>query len=251
MSAVLAQRQRWLYRAITSARAPVPDVVLGGTAVPPHIGLAVYRHAYRARLLEALSDDFSAVATVLGERGFARLVDRFTRAHPPQDATLNAYGRLFAPWLARARVVRRTPLAELARLEWALVEALHAPLATGVSGEALAAITPHAWGTIRLRPAPSLRVVVGRYNTDAVFTAVQRKQTPPSFSRQPGGVAIIRRAEGLRRVPLDALEARVLTTLIADATLADALAHIPARHLAAIRDSFTRWVAQGFFAALA
>jgi hypothetical protein len=251
MSAVLAERQRWFYRAITTARSPSPAPILGGTAVPPHIGLAVYRHAYRARLHEALSDDFSAVARVLGEPGFARVVDRFIRAHPPQDATLNAYGRFFAPWLARARIARRAPLAELARLEWALVESLHAPLASGLSGEALAAIAPHAWGSIRLRPAPSLRVLAGQFNVDTVFDAVQREQTPPPFRRQRGGVAILRRADGLRRIPLDALEARVLTALVDDAPLAEALARVPAHRLPAIRDSFTRWVAQGFFTALA
>lgn len=147
----LATRQRWLHHAITGVRAPAhPGALLGGTAVPPEIGIAVYRHAYRARLREALTDDFTAVAQVVGEDAFTRLVDTFIRVHPPQDATLNAYGRFFPPWLARARIARRTALAELARLEWALVEALHAPLAQMLAASTLAGVAPATWGRVRL-----------------------------------------------------------------------------------------------------
>lgn len=252
MSAILATRQRWLHRAITGDRAPArPGTMLGGTAVPPETGLAVYRHAYRARLREALGDDFAAVAQVVGDAAFDRLVDDFIRAHPPHDATLNAYGRFFAPWLARARIARRAQLAELARLEWMLVEAVHAPLAAGLAGPAPAGVAPHAWGRLRLRSAPSLRVLACRFNVDEVLAAIQRDRPVPAFRRLPGGVAILRRADGLRRVPLDRMETRVLTALTGGATLADALAHVAAARLPTIRDAFARWVAQGFFTALA
>lgn len=248
---LLAARQRWLHRAITSDRAPTrPGTMLGGTVVPPETGLAVYRHAYRARLREALADDFATVARVVGDEVFDRLVAAFIRAHPPQDATLNAYGRFFAPWLARARIARRAPLAELARLEWALVEALHAPSGEPLSAAALATIAPHAWGRIRLRPAPALRVLACRFAVDAAVTAVGRDQPPPPLRRRSGGVAVIRQADGLRRVPLDPVETRVLTALVAGATLGDALGRIAAPRLPAIRDAFARWIAQGFFTAL-
>lgn len=252
MSTALATRQRWLYRAITADRGPArPTAMLGGTAVAPDIGLAVYRHAYRARLHEALADDFTAVARMVGEKTFARLVAAFIRAHPPQDATLNAYGRFFAPWLARARVARRAALVDLARVEWALVEALHAPLVDRLDGAALAAVPSHAWGRIRLRPAPSLRVLACRHDVDAVIEAVNRDQPLPTLRRRQGGIAVIRHPDGLRRVPLDAVETTVLTALVTGAPLAGALAHVAADHLPAIREAFTRWVAHGFFTALA
>jgi hypothetical protein len=250
MSTTLAARQRWLYDAITTERpSKRPLAMLGGTAVAPDIGLAVYRHAYRARLRDALGDDFAAVARLVGDAAFDRLVAAFIRAHPPQDATFNAYGRFFAPWLARARVARRAALAEVARLEWALVEALHAPLADAFDSAALASVPSSAWGRIRLKPAPSLRVLICRYDVDAVIEAVNRQQPLPPLRRRTGGIAVIRRPDGLRRIQLDAIE-RVLTALIAGAPLVEALAHVSADHLPALRDAFTRWVAHGFFAAL-
>lgn len=251
MSAVLAQRQRWLYDAIVDDSAPKrPQRVLGGAAVPPELGLAVYRHAYRARLRDCVADDFAAVAQDLGDEAFTRVADAFIAAHPPTDSTLNAYGRFFAPWMATTRFAGKTRLAELAGLEWALVEALHAPLANGVSGSDLAGIAPDAWSTITLRIAPSLRVVPLRYNTNARYEAFRTKRQVPPVRRRSSGVVVIRSRDGLQRVDLDAVETRVLSQLVAGATLGDALAGLSAKHTLTIQHAFTRWVAHGFFIAL-
>jgi hypothetical protein len=251
MSAVLAKRQRWLYDAIVDDVAPQrPQRVLGGAAVPPELGLAVYRHAYRARLRECVADDFAAVAQELGDESFTRIADAFIAAHPPTDSTLNAYGRFFAPWLATTRIAGHARLAELARLEWALVEALHAPLAKVLSGTELATVAPHAWETITLRVAPSLRLLPLRYNSNARYEAFRSKRRGPQSRRVSGGVVVIRSRDGLQRFDLDAVETRVLKQLVAGATLGDALAGLSAKHTSTIQHAFTRWVAHGFFTAL-
>ena len=251
MSAVLARRQRWLYTAIVNANGPRnPTTVLGGAAVPAALGLSVYRHAYRARLRDCLADDFTAVAQVMGEPAFTKLADAFVEACPPVDATLNAYGRFFPPWLLTTRIAARVRLAELARLEWALVEAIHAATAATLSGAALAGVAPHAWGTIRLVVAPSLRVPPCRFTTNAVYEAFRTSQPLPSAQRKSGGIAVIRHSDGLLRIPLDADETRVLSRLASGAPLGKALDGLPATHLAMIRNSFARWLAQGFFTAL-
>jgi hypothetical protein len=251
MSAVLAKRQRWLYEAIVDDTEPKQaQRVLGGAAVPAELGLAVYRHAYRARLRECVADDFAAVAQELGDQAFTRVADAFIAEHPPTDSTLNAYGRFFAPWLATTRIAGHVRLAELARLEWALVEALHAPLATGVSGSDLARIAPDDWSTITLRVAPSLRVLPLRYNTNARYEAFRTRRQAPQVRRMTGGVVVIRSNDGLQRFDLDAVETRVLNLLVAGATLGDALGGLSARHTLTIQHAFTRWVAHGFFTAL-
>ncbi len=90
-----------------------------------------------------------------------------------------------------------------------------------------------------------------RYGVSATYEAVRRDQPRPTLTRRAGGIAIIRQAEGLRRIELDSLETRVLLALVGGATLGSALAKISAARLPLIRDAFTRWVAQGFFTALA
>ena len=251
MSAVLAKRQRWLYDAIVDDTAPKqPQRMLGGAAVPAELGLAVYRHAYRARLRDCVADDFAAVAQELGDDAFTRVADTFIAAHPPTDSTLNAYGRFFAPWLATTRIAGHARLAELARLEWALVEALHAPLAHAVSGAELASVAPHAWASMTLRIAPSLRLLPLRYNSNARYEAFRSKRRGPPPRRGSGGVVVIRSRDGLHRFDLDAVETRVLKQLVAGATLGDALAGLSAKHTSTIQHAFTRWVAHGFFTAL-
>ncbi|HEX3135692.1 MAG TPA: DNA-binding domain-containing protein [Planctomycetota bacterium] len=251
MSAVLAKRQRWLYDAIVDDAAPKqPERILAGAAVPAEVGLSVYRHAYRARLRECVADDFAAVAQVLGERAFTKVSDAFIAAHPPCDATLNAYGRFFAPWLTTTRIPRQARLTELARLEWALVEALHAPLAPALSGGELAGVAPQAWGTITLRVAPSLRLLPTRYNTNAQYEAFRTKRPAPPVRRMNGSVVVIRQRDGLQRFTLDALETRVLGALATGDTLGAALGRLAAQHTQTIQHAFTRWVAQGYFTAL-
>ncbi len=251
MSTVLAKRQRWLYDAIVDDVAPKqPQRMLGGAAVPAALGLAVYRHAYRARLRECVADDFAAVAQELGDDAFTRVADAFIAAHPPADSTLNAYGRFFAPWLATTRVAGHARLAELARLEWALVEALHAPLAKALSGADLAGVAPDAWGTITLRVAPSLHLLPLRYNANARYEAFRSKRPAPPSRHMTGGVVVIRGRDGLQRFALDAVETRVLAALVAGATLGDALGGLSAKHTLTIQHAFTRWVAHGFFTAL-
>ena len=251
MSAVLARRQRWLYAAIVDANGPRnPTKVLGNSAVPAALGLSVYRHAYRARLRDCLADDFTAVAQVMGERAFAKMADVFIAACPPVDATLNAYGRFFPPWLLTTRIAARIRLAELARLEWALVEAIHAATAPSLSGAALAGVAPHAWGTIRLIVTPSLRVLPCRFNTNAVYEAFRIAKPLPAPQRGSGGIAVIRNTDGLMRFTLDADETRVLSRIASKAPLGEALDGLPAARLAMIRNAFARWLTQGFFTAL-
>ncbi len=251
MSAVLARRQRWLYAAIVDTNGPRdPTKVLGGAAVPAALGLSIYRHAYRARLRDCVADDFSAVAQVVGEQAFTNLADSFVAACPPMDATLNAYGRFFPPWLLTTRIPARVRLAELARLEWALVEAIHAAIAPSLNAAALAGVAPQAWATIRLVVAPSLRVLPGRYHTNAVYEAFRLSKPLPSPQRKNGGVAVIRNAEGLMRVELNVDETKVLSRLSNGFPLGEALEGLPAARLTMIRQAFARWLIQGFFTAL-
>jgi hypothetical protein len=251
MNSALVRHQRWLYRAITAPRAPRdPAAVLGGAAVVPAIGLGVYRHAYRARLRECLADDFPAVARSLGEASFERISDAFIAARPPCDATLNAYGRFFAPWLSTSTIRGAVRLGELAALEWALVEAIHAALGPAFDTTALARIPTDGWGDVRLVPTPSLRVIPCRWATNAAYEAYRAGSPPTSPRRVSGGIAVLRLDAGLRRHDLGALETRVLTRLLAGKTLARALHDLPPRGVTAVQPAFSRWIALGFFTAL-
>jgi hypothetical protein len=87
----------------------------------------VYIEAYFARLAESLAADFPAVALACGQERFARLVAAYLRSSPPRGPSLADAGAALAAYLARgwARRERMPWLADLAALEWAVVESFY------------------------------------------------------------------------------------------------------------------------------
>jgi hypothetical protein len=251
MSAALARRQAWLLNAITEPEAPKRlGSVLGGAAVPSAIGLEVYRHAYRARLRDCLADDFSAVQFLLGAAAFAELADRFIADVPPHESTLNGYGAGFPDWLRTADDVRqRRRLLDLARLEWALVEAIHAPRGARLTVAALGRIAPDAWATTRLVPTPTLRLIRCTYAANADYEAYRAQRAIPAAVRRSNVVLVLRTARGLRRLSLEPAEGKLLIRLASGISLGRALAGVAPDDAGHIQSYFTRWLAEGLFAA--
>lgn len=220
MNRRLVDDQGWLVRAITATRVPAPARRLATISIAAETGLAIYRHAYHARLEECLADDFPALRGLLGEAAFSALAARVIRTHPPREATLNRYGRRLV------QLLRQDPglSCDLARLEWALVEAIHAPLAPALEAAVLAALPPTAWAGLRLRPAPSLRIVTSRWAIDTCYRQHLRGEavTPPPPGGQ--GVLVLRRPDGMRRLAVSPGTARLLSALVRGRPLAAALA---------------------------
>jgi len=244
----LQAAQAWLYAAITGADVPPDsdDVLVAG-----HVGvgtrLGIYRHAYRARLEECLADDYPAVRALIGEGRFARRCAIAITQHPPREPTLNRYGRFMPGFLQEQRGVPAAA-ADLARLEWALVEAIHSPCGEIVDVDALARVQPAQLASARFHADPSLRVVVSRFDVDASLATFQRTGTCPAPARLPSAVAVQRRPSGLRRTPLAAGFAPLLAALAAGQPLSAAISTIPPRLLTqdALAGCFRRWFAAGF-----
>jgi hypothetical protein len=251
MSAALAQRQAWLLAAITAEVAPARlTSVLARTAVAPSIGLEVYRHAYRARLRECVADDFPAVEQILGSDSFAALADRYIAELPPQASTLNAYSKAFPTWLRQQRLRQGTYLAQMADLEWALIAAIHAPLAPPLALTALHQLDQDGWATARLLAIPSLHLIRHTWAINDAYNAYRSGKNLPQVASKRGAVAVFRRARGLQRLELDLLQATVLSRLARGQRLATALADLDAGAAGTIQSSFRTWFAAGLFTAL-
>ncbi len=231
----------WFQEAVTAPTAPAAD----GALSRPDL-LEVYRYAYRARLEEALDDDFEAVRVPAGAR-WPRLVAGYLRDCPPVSRTLNDYGARFPGWL-RAR--RLGLLADLATLEWALVEVLHAPAAPVLDRAALARVPLAAWAKARFAMAGTLRVVTSPWPVNDVLAAVRAGEVPPRPRRQASVTVVYRRDFDLWRQPLSAQAHGVLAALMAGQTLGQALATVPEDEAPEVLGWFSHWVACGFFAAV-
>lgn len=139
---------------------------------------AVYAYAYRARLLEALQQDFPALYALLGEATFQRLGRRYIEAHPSTTPSLRWFGRHYAEFLRRAEPGQ--PLWwETAAFEWAQGEVFDAPDAATADVAVMAAIPPQAWAGMRLLMHPALRRLPLRWNVPARVAAQGRDEPLP------------------------------------------------------------------------
>jgi hypothetical protein len=140
--------------------------------------LAIYHHAYRARLVDALRDSYGHTAQYLGDERFRHEALAYLAEHPPRHANLRWYGDALAPWLAR-RHPGAPELAELAALDAALRRAFDGPDAPALQLADLAAVPPAAWPQALLRFHPTCECLQLHGNTVEVWQALDDDREPP------------------------------------------------------------------------
>jgi hypothetical protein len=153
--------------------------------MPHGVGLRIYRHAYRARLREALEHDHPALGAYLGDALWDELCRGYIAAHPSRHRSLRDFGADLPDYLAQAGAFRAHPqIAELAAFERALLDSFDAADATRADWEALMSRPPLDWPTLRLGFHPSLKLHRAARNGVEIWRAIKDGQTPP-----PAGAA--------------------------------------------------------------
>jgi hypothetical protein len=140
----------------------------------PEGRLGIYAEAYFARLLESLTADFPAVRACLDEASFMKLAADYLKAHPSRSYTISEAGARLPEFLGAQELGRECPwLAELAALEWALIEAFYADERAALEPEALHRIAPEQWPGARFELDPSVRILRGRHEVVGLWRARQ------------------------------------------------------------------------------
>jgi len=115
--------------------------------------LQIYARSYWYRVLDALYDDFPGLRAVLGARAFDRLSRAYLAEMPSRSFTLRNLGSRLPQWLARhPQHAGRNPVLamDMARLEWAHVEAFDGPEEKVLGPEDLLELDART--TFRLQP---------------------------------------------------------------------------------------------------
>jgi hypothetical protein len=164
--------------------AAVEAQVVDAPPAPATDRLAVYGHAYGARLIEALGKDFPALKALLGDDPFHAMGDAYVAAHPSRHPSLRWFGRHLAGFLRGAESYRDRPqLAEMADFEWAQGEVFDGPDVPPVTLEAMAAIPAEHWAELKLSFQPTLRRLELYWNMPTLLQAVQKQQPVPEPQR--------------------------------------------------------------------
>jgi hypothetical protein len=259
-STALPDLQAWLLAAICGSR-PVDAslVVSAGPKLSARERLEIYHYGYRARLSECLRDDYPALAATLGEARFAALCAAYIEHYPSASPSLNAFGRHMSAHCARALLAEHGAfLSELARLEWALVEVVHAAIPAPLDLGALQTLPPDAWNGVRLLQSEAVRLLQFEHPTNAYYQAFRGEGRLGAYPlRQASACAVYRIGPTLWRMDLTPAMARLLSALFSGATIGAALRqisvdeHDPAALAEAERGVmtwFSAWVRCGFFA---
>jgi hypothetical protein len=159
---------------------------------PPGAGerLAVYRHAYNARLLEALGDAYPALHTLLGDQRFERLGVAYIDAQPSRHFSIRWFGHRLREFIDASEDDKTRPfLAEMAAFEWALRDTFDAADAPTLSVQALQAIAVDEWPGLRLHFHASLRRLDLAWNTPLLWDAIDKDAEPAAPQRNPYPIA--------------------------------------------------------------
>lgn len=220
-------------------------------------GLAIYRNAYRARLVDALRETYERTARWVGEDAFRQAAAHHVITHPPKSWTLDDAGAGFADTLNELFAKDRE-VAELAWLEWAMqrcfVAADAEPMDAAGFGEATAAFAEDDWAHMRLNFLPGTSQTAIAHDIGALWRALGQDDPTPDYATSEPLHCVVWR-EGLKPVfmQVDAAEGAVLSDLLAGkpyGEACDALIDVLGDDLAAARAGamLGRWLHHGLIA---
>jgi hypothetical protein len=144
---------------------------------------AVYRNNVASSLVDSLADTFPVLQALVGEEFFRAMARVFIQTAPPGSPILAHYGAGFADFVAGFEPAQSLPyLADMARLEYARVQAYHAGDAEPVSQQALscAMAEPGRVTGLRVRLHPSVQVLQSDW---AVLSLWAEHQGGPAIDR--------------------------------------------------------------------
>jgi hypothetical protein len=135
--------------------------------------LHIYRNTFIAGVTRALRLSFPAVHRLVGDDFFAGAAAVFIARHPPRAACLDDYGAEFPKFLHTFPPAASLEyLADVARLEWAVSRALHAPDVALLDLARLQALQPEEQIRICFVPHPSVAVLCLEYPVDLIWHGV-------------------------------------------------------------------------------
>jgi hypothetical protein len=177
----LRELQRELQRELLGDTSSIGAAIVEAPPLPVDARLGIYRHAYRARLADALDDVYPILHKILGDETFASMAELFIETHPSIHRSIRWYGRELADFLAEQPPFAEQPVfAEIARFEWTLSEVFDASDAAPLDRAALTGLDPGKWAALRFRFHPSMRRLVFSWNAVAVWQRMSDDEEPPA-----------------------------------------------------------------------
>lgn len=226
------------------------DLIARGR-IEPEEALAIYRNTFISTCVRALRLAYPAVERLTGAEFFESAAAEFISANPPNGGCLDDYGRTFADFLAAFPPVATLPyLADVAKLEWAVNNALRADDVPAPDSEQFTAAAKIDPARLILNPHPSLALLELQFPADTIWRAVLHEDEAAlaaiTLELSPRFLAITRDEDVVvERLPQSAWH--FLTLLCSGKTFAESFDAAPAQEISSLlAQYFTRGRFIGF-----
>jgi hypothetical protein len=234
-------------------RADLVATVAGDT-IPAAARLDVYRHHVFASLGAALAATFPTVQALVGPNFFRGLARAFVGHALPAQPVLAEYGADFADFITGHDAARDLPyLADVARLDWALNLAFHAPAGGRLRAADLGAVPAERLPSMSIALAAGAALINSPYPLDRIWETSQPGAASETVDLNSGAshLLVLRRPDDAAFVSLSAGEAAFMATLASGRSLERAAgAAVKVDPAFELSTSFARLLALDAFAAL-
>ena len=173
----------------------------------------------------------------------------YVSSNPSSGPNLNGFGRKMANFIQELDLDSGGFFSELTRLEWALVESLHAFAPEPISAQTLVSIPEQQLPNVRFVASDSLRIFGFEYPVNAYMQAFYEDQRPTIPDPESSSVAVVRSGYTIWRFDLNSAQATILSRLIRGEVLGAALDGIEAS-ATEVQQWFSEWTKHGLFASL-
>lgn len=226
----LRTMQRALADVVRGASSPAElgaAIAPGSARLTPAMQLAIYREQFVLRHVRALREDFLSLENALGEARFESLAAAYVQQFPPSSFTLRDLGASLVRFVEEALPWSDDPLlADLARVEWAFVEAFDAPDGPALTLESLSSLAEDDWPSVRLVLQPSVQRLALAYpaHDQRLAARAAGAGAPPVPRAEPrtSHVVVFRGKQRLECLDVEAVAYALLDELARGAPLGEA-----------------------------
>jgi hypothetical protein len=209
-------------RALLDPEAALPPGIIDPEGRPAPKRFAVYRNNVAASLTRALEAAFPTVRKLVGDEFFAAMALVFLREHPPTSRMMMLYGDALPGWLEGFPPVAGLGyLPDVARLDQAMRESYHAADSQPLQDTEFQRLLAGDVAGLRLKLAPSLRLVRSRWPVQSIWAASHEAGPNP----QPGAetALVLRPLFDPRPHRVSAMDGTFLASVMAGRTLGQSL----------------------------
>jgi hypothetical protein len=144
--------------------------------------LEIYNRQYWFRLLSSMTEDFPGVRSVLGEKRFDAMCKAYLMDCPSRSFTLRNLGAKLEPWLRKHPKwagTKQQLVLDIARLEWADIEAFDAAAVPALRTEDLGGVSGAG---LRLQVQPYVQLLSFHYPVDDLLLAMRKEDEDKDFA---------------------------------------------------------------------